>query len=118
MMSVQRMLRSLQQKLGRVLTSLKNLQINLQGIQPLYFIHLLDHLNIVAPIDSKGKEYFMSSVLPSFPPTKSAHKFRDLDKFYGTIQHVPLFVGFKNGPVPHRFFCHLIVKVFRNLTIG
>ena len=97
---------------------IQNLQINLQGIQPLYFIHLLDHLNIVAPIDSKGKEYFMPSVLPSFPPTKSAHKFIDIDKFYGIIQHVPLLVGFKNGPMPHGLFCHLIVELLRNLPTG
>ena len=97
---------------------IKNLQINLQGIKPLYFIHLLDHLNIVAPIDLKGKEYFMPSVLPSFPATKSAHKFVDLDKFYGAVQHVPLLVGFKNGPMPHGFFCHLIVELFRNLPTG
>ena len=97
---------------------IENLQINLQGIQPLYFIHLLDHLNIVAPIDSEGKEYFMPSVLPSFLPTKYTHKFLDLDKFYGTIQHVPLLVGFKNGPMPHGFFCHLIVELFRNLPTG
>ena len=97
---------------------IKNLQINLQGIQPLYFIHLLDHLNIVAPIDSKGKEYFMPSVLPSFPFTKSAHKFIDIDKFYGAIQHVPLLVGFKNGPMPHGMFCHLIVELLRNLPTG
>ena len=97
---------------------IKNLQINLQGIQPLYFIHLLDHLNIVAPIDSKCKEYFMPSVLPSFPFTKSAHKFIDIDKFYGAIQHVPLLVGFKNGPMPHALFCHLIVELLRNLPTG
>ena len=97
---------------------IKHLQINLQGIQPLYFINLLDHLNIVAPIDSKGKEYFMPSVLPSFPPTKSAQKFIDIDKFYGAIQHVPLLVGFKNGPMPHGLFCHLIVELFRNLPTG
>ena len=97
---------------------IKNLQINLQGIQPLYFINLLDHLNIVAPIDSKGNEYFMPSVLPSFLPTKSTHKFSDLDKFYGTIQHVPLLVGFKNGPMPHGLYCHLIVELFRILPTG
>ena len=94
---------------------IKNLQINLQGIQPQYFIHLLNHLNIVAPIDIEGKEYFMPSVLPSFP---AAQKFTDLDKFYGTIQHVPLLVGFKNGPMPHGFFCHLIVELFKNLPTG
>ena len=97
---------------------IKNLQINLQGIQPLYFINLLDHLNIVAPIDSEGNEYFMPSVLPSFLPTKSTHKFSDLDKFYGTIQHVPLLVGFKNGPMPHGLYCHLIVELFRILPTG
>ena len=104
---------------GRLSSNIiKKLQIDLQGIQPLCFIHLLDYLNIVAPIDSKGKEYFMPSVLPSFLPTKSTDNFSDLDKFYGTIQHVPLLVGFKNGPMPHGFFCHLIVELFRNLPTG
>ena len=66
---------------------IKNLQINLQSIQPLYFIHLLDHLNIITPIDSEGRvfHHFMPSVLPSFPPTKSSHTLIDIDKFYGTI---------------------------------
>ena len=101
---------------GRLSINLiKNLKIDLQGIEPLYFIHLLDYLNIVAPIDSKGKEYFMPSVLPSIPVAKSTHKFIDLEKFYGAIQHEPLLVGFKNGPMPHGFFCHLIVELFRNL---
>ena len=97
---------------------IKKLQIDLQGIQPLYYIHLLDYLNIVVPIDPEGKEYFMPSVLPSFLPTKFTDNFSDLDKFYGTIQHVPLLVGFKSGPMPHGFFCHFIVELFRNLPTG
>ena len=93
---------------------INNLKINLQGIQPLYFIHLLDHLNIIAPIDSKLKDYFMPSVLPSFP-LESAEKFSELDAFYGNIQQVPLLVGFRNGPMHHAFFCYLIVELLRNL---
>ena len=94
---------------------IKNLRINLQGIKPLYFIHLLDHLNIVAPINS---EYFIPCVLPSYPLEKSSQKFSNLDECYGTIRHAPLLVGFKNGPMPHGFFCHLIVELFRNLPTG
>ena len=97
---------------------IKNLNVDLQGIDPLYFIYLLDYLNIVAPIDSKGKEYFMPSVLPTFPIEKATHKISDLEKFYGAIQHVPLLVGLKNGPMPHGIFCHFIVKLFRNLPTG
>ena len=93
---------------------INNLKINLQGIQPLYFIHLLDHLNIIAPIDSKLKDYFMPCVLPGFP-LESVEKFSELDAFYGIIQHVPLLVGFRNGPMHHGFFCHLIVELLRNL---
>ena len=96
---------------------IKNLKIDLQGIQPLHFINLLDHLNIVAPFDLKQKDYFMPCVLPSFPLI-STEKLSDLDKFYGNIQHVPLLVGFKNGPMPHGFFCHLIVELFRDLPKG
>ena len=92
---------------------INNLKVNLQGIKPLYFIHLLDHLNIVAPINLELEEYFMPCVLPSF-----TEKLSNLDKYYGTIQHVPLLVGFKNGPMPHGFFCQLIVELFRKLPIG
>ena len=92
---------------------INNIKINLQGIEPLYFIYLLDHLNIVAPIDSDLKDYFMPCVLPSF-----MEKLGNLDKCYGTIQHVPLLVGFKNGPMPHGFFCQLIVELFRKLPTG
>ena len=92
---------------------INNLKVNLQGIEPLYFIHLLDHLNIVAPIDLELEEYFMPCVLPSF-----TEKLSNLDKYYGTIQHVPLLVGFKNGPMPHGFFCQLIVELFRKLPTG
>ena len=87
---------------GRLSISIiKNLKIDLQGIQPLHFINLLDHLNIVAPFDAMQKDYFMPCVLPSFPLTKSC---QSLDKCYGTIRQVPLLVRFKNGPIPHGFF--------------
>ena len=92
---------------------IENLKVNLQGIQPLYFIHLLDHLNIVAPIDSKMEEYFMPCVLPSF-----TGNFMDLYKCYGTIKHAPLLVGFKNGPMPHGFFCQMVVELLRKLPTG
>ena len=101
---------------GRLSISIiNNLKIDLQGIQPLHFINLLDHLNIVAPFDAMQKDYFMPCVLPSFPLAKSPEKFSELDKCYGNIQHAPLLVGFKNGPVPHGFFCHLIVELFKNI---
>ena len=89
---------------------IKNLKVDLQGIRPLYFIHLLDHLNIVAPIDLKAKEYFMPCTLPSFLLEES--QISNFNKFYGTMQHEPLLVGFKNGPMPHGFFYHLIVELF------
>ena len=95
---------------------IENLKIDLQGIQPLYFIHLLDHLNIVAPIDLKAKEYFMPCALPNFLLEES--QISNFDKFYGTVQHEPLLVGFKDGPMPHGFFCHLIVELFRNVPTG
>ena len=92
---------------------IENLKVNLQGIQPLYFIHLLDHLNIVAPIDSKVEEYFMPCVLPSL-----TGNLMDLDKCYGIIKHASLLVGFKNGPMPHGFFCQMVVELLRKLPTG
>ena len=96
---------------------IKNLKTDLKGIEPLHFINLLDHLNIIAPLDTTQRDYFMPCVLPSFTLIKSA-EFNELDKCYGNIQHAPLLVGFKNGPMPHGFFCHLIVELFRNLPKG
>ena len=97
---------------------IKNLKIDLQGIEPLHFINLLVYLNIIAPLDTTQKDYFMPCLLPSFTLIKTAEKYRKLDKCYGNIQHVPLLVGFKSGPMPHGFFCHLIVELFRNLPKG
>ena len=97
---------------------IKNLKVDLQGIDPLCFIHLLDHLNIIAPIYPKLKDYFMPCVLPSFPLMKSSEKVIYLDRCYGIIHHEPLLVGFKNGPMPHGFFCQLIVELFRRLPTG
>ena len=97
---------------------IKNLKLNLQGIQILHFINLLDHLNIIAPINSELKEYFMPCILPSFPVTQSSERICGLDKFYGKVTKHPLLVGLKNGPLPHGFFCHLIVELFRNLPKG
>ena len=91
---------------------IKNLKLNLQGIQPINFIHFLNHLNIIAPIDSELMEYFMPCVLPSFSSQKSS----ELDKFYGGIQHVPLLVRLQNGPMPYGFFCQLIVELLKNVT--
>ena len=101
-------------KEGRLnINIIKNLKVNLQGILPLHFINLLDHLNIIAPIDVEAKEYFMPCILSSFQLTQSK-----LDEFYGGIQRVPLLVRFMNGPMPHGFFCHLIVRVFKELPKG
>ena len=95
-----------------------NLKINLQGIQPLYFIYLLNHLNIATPIDLEKNDYFMPCVLPSFPLIHYSKKIIGFDEIYGTIQHVPLLVGFRNGPMPHGIFCHLIVELLRHLPKG
>ena len=102
---------------GRLnISIINNLKIDLEGIEPLYFINLLDHLNIVACFDSEQKDYFMPCVLPSFPAT--AEKISELDKLYGETKHAPLLVGFKNGSMPHGFFCQLIVELCKNLPTG
>ena len=103
---------------GRLnISIINNLKIDLEGIEPLHFINLLDHLNIVACFDSEQKDYFMPCVLPSF--TASVKKLNDeLEKLYGETKHAPLLVGFKNGPMPHGFFCQLIVELFKNLPTG
>ena len=100
---------------GRLnISIINNLKIDLEGIEPLHFIKLLDHLNIVACFDSKLNDYFMPCVLPSFPPSVKESN-SELDKLYGKTQHAPLLIGLKNGPMPHGFFCQLIVELFKNL---
>ena len=78
----------------------------------------VESLEHCSPIDLKLNEYFMLCVLPNYSLEKSSQKFVNLEEFYGAIHYVPLLVGFKNGPMPHGFFYHLIVELFKNLPTG
>ena len=83
-------------------------QINLQAdIKTDCFIALLEHLKVIAKIDTEN--YFVPCVLPSQSDTSVI-----LDQ-YGNLQHVKLLVHFVNNPLPQGFFCCLVVQICQKL---
>ena len=71
------------------------------------FIALLEHLKVIAKIDTEN--YFMPCVLRSQSDTSTI-----LDQ-YGNLQHIQLLAHFVNSPLPQGFFCSLIVQISQNL---
>ena len=83
-------------------------QMNLQtDIKTDCFIALLEHLKVIAKIDTEN--YFMPCVLRSQSDTSTI-----LDQ-YGNLQHVQLLAHFVNNPLPRGFFCSLVVQICQNL---
>ena len=83
-------------------------QINLQAdIKIDCFIMLLEHLKVIAKVDTES--YFMPCVLHSQSIASTI-----LDR-YGTLQHVQLLVHFVDNPLPRGFFCCLVVQICQNL---
>ena len=83
-------------------------QIYLQAdIKTDCFIALLEHLKVIAKVDTKN--YFMPCILHSQSITPTI-----LDQ-YGNLQHVQLLVHFVNNPLPQGFFCCLVVQICQNL---
>ena len=71
------------------------------------FIALLEHLKVIAKIDTEN--YFMPCVLRSQSDTSTI-----LDQ-YGNLQHIQLLAHFVSSPLPQGFFCSLIVQISQNL---
>ena len=71
------------------------------------FIALLEHLKVIAKIDTEN--YFMPCVLHSQIVTSTV-----LDQ-YGNLQHVPLLAHFVNNPLPPGFFIFSVVQIYQNL---
>ncbi|XP_065892496.1 uncharacterized protein [Dysidea avara] len=87
------------------------LQIQLEkDIDTEYFIALLIHLKIIAPVDQE--KYFMPCVLSRYSFQQPSHNVLDQ---CGHLQYEQLCVHFLHCPLPQGFFCCLIVEVFQNL---
>ena len=83
-------------------------QIYLQAdIKTDCFIALLEHLKVIAKVDTEN--YFMPCILHSQSITSTI-----LDQ-YGSLQHFQLLVHFVNNPLPQGFFCCLVVQICQNL---
>ena len=83
-------------------------EMNLQtDIKTDCFITLLEHLKVIAKIDTEN--YFMPCVLRSQSDTSK------ILAQYGNLQHVQLLAHFVNNPLPRGFFCSLVVQICQNL---
>ena len=75
-----------------------------------YFLLLLCHLKIVAPLHTNKDEYFIPYILPAYTIQQ-----RDVIlQRYGDIQGEPLLIQFKSGILPRGLFCCLIVHLLQN----
>ena len=77
-----------------------------------FFLSLLVHMRIIAPIfaqNCKTEEYFIPYVLPTYDLQSSS---AILDR-YGHIQGEPLLVQFHSGFLPRGLFCCLIVELLQ-----
>ncbi|XP_065908019.1 uncharacterized protein [Dysidea avara] len=83
------------------------------NIKEEYFLSLLVHLKIIAPLLSKGKsidEYFIPYILP----TCSAQQKDEIIHRYGYLQGEPLLIQFQSGLLPRGLFCCLVVYLLQN----
>jgi len=82
-----------------------------------YFLSLLIHLKIVAPVhitEDDKEEYFLPFILP---PYASQQKYDHLCN-YGCIQGEPLLIRFHSGLLPRGVFCCLVVELLQNTPPG
>jgi len=75
-----------------------------------YFLLLLSHLKIIAPLHTNKDEYFIPYILPAYTIQQ-----RDaILQRYGDIQGDPLLMQFKSGTLPRGLFCCLVVHLLQN----
>jgi len=81
-----------------------------------YFLLLLSHLKIIAPLHTKNDqkyEYFIPYILPAYTIQQ-----RDMIlQRYGDLQGQPLLIQFKSGILPRGLFCCLVVHLLQNLPL-
>ena len=76
-----------------------------------FFISLLVHMRIIAPVVKKEMEdYFIPVILPACNFQQSS---KCLDQ-YGHLQENPLLIHFQSGPLPRGLFCILIAELLKS----
>ena len=82
-----------------------------------FFLSLLVHMRIIAPVFTRRKEieeYFIPLILPACDFKKNS---KLLDQ-YGHLQGEPLLVHFQSGILPRGLFCSLIVELLQHPPKG
>ena len=82
-----------------------------------FFLSLLVHLRIIAPVitqKDKIDEYFIPYILPTYNLQKS----NEILKQHGYINGEPLFVQFHSGFLPRGLFCCLTVQLLQHSPNG
>jgi len=78
-----------------------------------YFLSLLAHLKIIAPLHGDTNctdEYFIPCILPAC----SAEQRDTIIQRYGFLQGEPLLIQFQSGLLPRGLFCCLVVHLLQN----
>ena len=81
-------------------------------IKEKFFLSLLVHMKIIAPLineNDEEEEYFMPFVLPAF----TLQQRDDILSRYGDLLGQPLLVQFRSGILPRGLFCSLIVELLQ-----
>jgi len=93
-------------------------QIKWDGdIKEEYFLSLLTHLHIIAPIsieNSERIEYFIPYVLPTY----TTQQRDEILQQYGHLQGEPLLIQFQSGLLPRGLFCSLVVQLLQSPPLG
>ena len=79
-------------------------------LTPSMLLKLLEHLNVVAPLDRDGESYFMPSTIPNFELTA-----------IGLPQPAtipPLLITFKSGYCPKELFGSLVACIAKNSSLN
>ncbi|XP_065900732.1 uncharacterized protein [Dysidea avara] len=83
-----------------------------------FFLDLLVHLNIIAPVGALERsiegQYFIPFLLPAY----SLQQCSDILKEYGCIQGQPLLIQFQSSLLPRGLFCSLIVELIHHSPKG
>ena len=82
-----------------------------------YFLSLLTHLHIIAPIRIGGsdkREYFIPYVLPTY----TTQQRDEILQHYGFLQGEQLLFQFQSGLLPRGLFCSLVVQLLQTPPLG
>jgi len=83
-----------------------------------FFLALLVHLNIIAPIRASGRDTEENYFIPFLLPTCCLQQCSEMLKKYGYIKGQPLLIQFQSGLLPRGLFCSLIVELLQHSPKG